>query len=36
MNIKILKEFIELCEVLAVEPTARGLKAYKILKFKSN
>lgn len=36
MDIKILKEFIVLCKVLDVEPTAKGLKFYKVLKCKSN
>ena len=36
MNIKILKEFIVLCRVLEVEPTPKGLRVYKVLKYKSN
>lgn len=32
MNIKILREFIQLCEALEIEPTVNGLKAYKKIK----
>lgn len=32
MNIKVLKEFIELCEVLGVVPNIIGLKKYNEIK----